>query len=791
MVQNGEGLGDASAMQGRSPDLGLAILILAAAAGPALAQESAREPQTVVVTAPLPDGQSDLANVPGEVETVTMSDFSRDRHDGIVSDAVARALSSVGIVDEAGSPFQPDFVYRGFEASPVSGAAEGLAVYQDGTRLNEAFGDNVDWDLVPEFAVARVTLESDNPAFGLNALGGAVSLEMTGGFDFAGVDAELSGGSYGDRAAHAEFGRRFGRLGAYLALGATDDDGFRADSPARLRQAYGDLAYEAGGLTLHLSATGALNVVAAAGPTPVELLARDRRAVFTEPQSQSDGAGLVQLRGSYDALGPTLSFNLYYRRFDQSLIDGNTTDVVPCSNNGGWLCLGGGDLFPTDALYATTGGAVAASALPAGAVPGEIDHTKTRSDSAGLALQSGFDRPLMDFANRLVIGGALDAGWTDYAARGVLGALGADLRVAPSAIVIDQALSPTAEPPLEAPVALGAQNLYGDLYAVDALTLAPALTLTLSGRLNTAAIRMEDRIGTSLDGRHAFARFDPGIGLDFRPADGVTLYGGYSEADRAPTPGELSCADPRAPCLLGAFLVSDPPLKEVVARDFEFGLRGHAAPAWLPGTFTWSLGAYRTDARRDILLVATAINGFGYFQNAGTTRHQGLDLHGDYRDEGWRVTLGYSYLDAEFRNAETIASNSPYADAQGFIHVRPGDRLPQNPAHRLTLSLERALTDDVRAGLDLKAQSASYLAGDDSNQAAKLPGYAVVGLHGDYALGSNLVLFASIENLLDRHYAVYGSFAALDNLPIALSDPRSESPAPGRLFYAGLRVAVP
>jgi hypothetical protein len=43
----------------------------------------------------------------------------------------------------------------------------------------------------------------------------------------------------------------------------------------------------------------------------------------------------------------------------------------------------------------------------------------------------------------------------------------------------------------------------------------------------------------------------------------------------------------------------------------------------VPGQFLWNLGAYRPDSADDILLLGTQINGFGYFDNAGTTRRQG------------------------------------------------------------------------------------------------------------------------------------------------------------------------
>ncbi|MEJ0008324.1 MAG: Plug domain-containing protein [Steroidobacteraceae bacterium] len=112
---------------------------------------------------------------------------------------------------------QPDILYRGFEASPVLGTPEGLAVYQNGVRINEAFGDTVNWDLFPDIAIDRVQLVSSSPVYGRNALGGAVSVTMKNGFTYQGGDLELSGGSYDQRSVTAQYGVNAGVLGFYVA----------------------------------------------------------------------------------------------------------------------------------------------------------------------------------------------------------------------------------------------------------------------------------------------------------------------------------------------------------------------------------------------------------------------------------------------------------------------------------------------------------------------------------------------------------------------------------------------
>ena len=751
--------------------------------------------ETVVVTAnaPLPGSNLDPDKLAGEFETLSIPDVTRDKPNDVLPNAVATRLASVSLSDEQGSQFQPDFDYRGFDASPISGVAEGIAVYQDGVRLNESFGDNVNWELIPEFAVRQFTLQSNNPVFGLNTMGGAVTLEMKNGLNSDGTDGELSGGSFANITGHAEYATRAGALGLYLGVGGIHDDGFRYRSPTNIGQAYGDLAYENGTLTLHLTASGALDRIAAVGPTPVELLAADPRSVFTFPQSIRNEMELVQLHGTVRASSAlTLSFSTYYRHFQQHLVDGNTTDVTPCENDPSQLCLEGNGIFPDDALYDSAGNPVPASVLPGNATPGETDFTHTDTHTLGAAAQITWSAPFFGHGNRFVLGASIDRGETDYSAFGELGVLLDNLQVVGVGVTIDQSRSPTASPPIEAPVNIGAQNTLGGIYAIDVFDIAPSLFLTVSGRFNSTDIRLRDRLGGSLSGKHSFSRFNPGTGLAYKFTHSLTGYIGYSESNRAPTAGELSCADPTSPCLLDAFLVSDPPLKQVVSHTLEAGLRGHFQAFALPGTFLWNASFYRTDADNDILLLATDINGFGFFQNAGTTRHQGVDLHLDYRDTDWRIAASYSYLDATFRNALALSSNSPAADADGLIHVTLGDHIPMNPANRLTISADYVLMSEWTVGADVRLQSGEYLVGDESNQEPKLAGFATVNLRSAYEWNAKLTLFADVQNLFDTRYYTYGSFTSLDGLPprFDLTNPRTYSPAPGRLFFVGLRQSL-
>ena len=745
----------------------------------------------VVGTAPLAGSGIDIDKVPGHVQMVSAADLSRDGGSNTLAAAAALRLSSVNLNNELGSSYQPDFGFRGFEASPVSGVAQGLAVYQSGARINEAFGDTVNWDLVPQFAVSRLTVQSNNPVFGLNALGGAVTLEMKTGFNFRAADAQLLGGSFGTLTGYGEYGGRVGNLGVYVALGGLQDGGFRYQSPSTIRQAYADGGFEDARTTLHLSVAVADTNLRAVGPTPVEMLAQNARAVFTYPQAMHNEAQLIQLsatRQLRDAL--LLSGNAYVRHFRQHLVDGNTTEAHACGNDAPFFCLEGTGNYPGDALHDAHGSLVPTSVLAPGATPGQLDVTSTDTGTGGAALQVTRKLPAFDHGNHLVIGAAVDRSATDYGARGELGTLGPDLAVVSAGVVIDQALSSTARPPIESPVSLHSIATYYGIYVSDAFDVTPRLTWSVSGRQNTARLSLRDQLGTTLNGEHRYSRFNPGMGVTYKLGETLTAYAGYSEANRAPTAGELSCANPASPCVLGAFLVSDPELRQVVARTYEAGLRGQVSGPGESAGWKWNLGVFRTDSTDDIMRLASPINGFGYYSNVGTTRRQGVETGVALHATRWDVSVNYSLVDGTFRESLSLMSNSPAADASRTLLVRPGDHLPLTPLHRVTLQVEYAPLPRWTSGSDVRHVSRQYLVGDESNQESPLAAFTTVDLHSSLQISKSIRLFAVVDNLFDRTYYTYGAFTRLDGLPpnLDLTDPRSLSPAPGRTFFAGVRV---
>jgi len=728
-------------------------------------------PVEVIGQTPLPGSEIARDKTPANVRTLGASDFDTSKAASI-PEALLIAVPSVHLNDAAGNPFQPDLQYRGFAASPVLGTPQGLAVYQNGVRVNEVFGDTVNWDLIPEKAIERASLVSGNPVFGLNALGGALSLAMKSGFTFQGAEGELRGGFFGRRAGAVQVGAERGAFAGYLAADAINDDGWRDRSPSRLRRLYFDVGARTEASEFHVAFTGASNAFGAVAATPIELLDRRWQNVFTTPQtSRNDLAMLTASADTRISDALSLQSNLYVRSFRQRHVDGNTAEFANCAP---FLCLDG-------AILTDTGGAPI-PALPAGAIPGSLDRTSTSALSFGGAMQASMSGQLLGRDNRVVFGTSVDRGNARFGASSEVGTIGSDLFVTGTGVVVAAPASGIA------PVDLATTTTYTGLYVTDTLDVTAALSVTAGGRFNVAQIRLDDALGTSLDGNHRFSRLNPVIGASYKLVHGLVAYAGYSEANRAPTPTELGCADPARPCLLDNFLTADPALKQVVARTIEAGLRRDAdAVRRLSGT----LGLFRTDTADDIINVASAIPGRGFFQNAGTTRRQGLEASVSYRAAPWLVSAGYSLVDATFRESLSLSSPNNPAAINGLIAVAPRNRIPLVPRHRFKTTVEYAASEQWTVAADLIAIGSQYLQGDASNQNPQIPAYWTVNLRTTYRVSPSVELFGLLQNAFNRRYYTYGTFFDPALIPaLGLSDHRTLVPGAPLAVYAGVRARL-
>lgn len=729
------------------------------------------------------NGGIDADKVPANVHGFSGVDLSRNGTPSL-TDTLEHNLGSVSINDVQGSVAQPDVAYRGFAASPVLGTPQGLAVYQNGVRINEAFGDAVNWDMVPDFAVNHVSLVSANPIFGLNALGGALALEMKNGFNTpSGGEARVSGGSFGRTDGVVEAAARLGKLASYIGGRGFFEEGWRDHSPVSIYQLYADLGGEGENASAHVTFSGASGLINAIGPTPAELLARSNSAVYTSPQSTRNDLAFLTLTGSYrPSADIAFDADAYYRHFRQRIANGNTSAVQVCGApvGPGTLCFND----PTTILF-DRGGQPIPNILN-GATPGQLDRTATDTDSVGGAAQMTAKTAVLERPNHFVAGASLDHGAVDFRAQSELGIIASSLLVNGTGFTMDQPAGDLA------PVKLAATNNYYGVYAADTLDVTSRLAVTLGGRFNLATIRLDDRAGGLLSGVHRYSRFNPASGATYKLLPILTAYAGYSETNRAPTAAELGCSDPTHPCIIDNFVVSDPPLKQVVAHTYEAGMRGTFAMLPGEGNLAWNLGLFRTDSDNDIFNVPSTLSGFGSFRNAGKTRRQGIEAGTSYRSEHWLAHLDYTFLDARFRTPLSLSSPSnPFADGNGTIMVKPGDRLPSLPSHRLKLGIDYAVTEEWAIGGDLIAQSGQYLRGDELNQNPKIPGYHVINLRSSYALTEHIAIFGVVQNLFGEKYTTFGTFFDPTKIPsLGLTNPRSLTPGAPRAFFVGVRASL-
>jgi iron complex outermembrane receptor protein len=765
----------------------------------------------VVSVSPVPGAEIDRDKVPSNVQTVGAADLDHAKSTSLL-DGMVQYIPFVSLSDQSGNAFQRSLDYRGFTASPVPGTVQGLAVYQNGTRINEAFGDVVNWDLIPEMAIARMTLMPNNPLFGLNAIGGALSIDMKNGFNYDGTEAEIRGGSYGRVAAGAQSGYQNDNTSAYVAADTIYDKGWRDfSSSSQVRRMYADVGARGDQAEFHVSFTGADNMLGAAAATPVELLNQRWSSVFTFPQTTHLQLAFLQANAKWT---PTDTFsvaaNTYFRAYRSAHVDGNNSSAQPCDpaidpTLGGQLCIGdGGTVLNQNMATLNT--------LPANSAIGEIDRNWTSSNSYGGSVQATSTSQLFGHDNHFVVGTSIDHGQTQFRTSAELGTVDQTFFVTGTGVFIDQ---PAAD---DTPVNLAATNTYLGVYATNTFDITSQLSLTAGGRFNYAQINLQDETGTNplLTSRNQFQRFNPVVGLTYKITPNVTAYAGYSEANRAPTPLELGCSDPAIPCQIDNFLIADPPLKQVVSHTIEGGLRGEfsggaAAAESIPlkapakvvengWRLRWGVSLFRTENIDDIINVASsAVQGFGFFQNAGTTLRQGVEAKVDLSWNRWTTYANYTFVDATYQSFLTLNSpDNPAADpATGAINVIPGDHIPGIPANRFKIGGEYLITDAWKLGGDLNVFGSQYLIHDDSNLNPKVPAYWVVNMHTSYKVTKNVEIFGLVQNLFNQHYYSAGTFfnaGGFSNSTLGgpnlftFNDPRTFLPGRPLAVYAGLRA---
>jgi outer membrane receptor protein involved in Fe transport len=688
-----------------------------------------------------------------------------------IADYMNNNLTGVSINETQNNPYQPDILFRGFTASPLLGTPQGLSVFQDGVRINEPFGDAVNWDLIPMNAIAGMNLmPGSNPVFGLNTLGGALSITTKNGRTHQGGGIETSYGSWDRKTAAGEFGgvSKDGSVDYFIAGNYFDEDGWRDASPSKVKQIFSKLGWQNETSRLELSYTGADNNMIGNGLVQEELIADfGRKAINTSPDQTENTLSFFNLNGSHFINEATqLTANTYYRKSKRNTLNGDVNDDFNED----------GDFDPdNDNLAAYLDEECDDDGEFTEGCSGALNRSSTKQKGYGFNAQLAFNQPILNKQNQFIVGGGYDESKVKFAQSTEMGLLNTA-----------RGVDGIGEFDLDARVNMqGKTKTYG-LFATDTLSLNNYVHLTVSGRYNHTNVNNLDNIrplgsylggnlnaDQSLTGNHSFERFNPAVGLSFTPTKDLTVYGAYNEGMRAPTSMELGCANRLVPCKLPNAMAGDPPLEKVVAKTFEAGMRGN-----LSQDVKWSAALYRTENHNDIQFISTTatVANMGYFDNVGKTRRQGLDaaLAGSVGKLSWNA--GYSYLKATYQSVDPdvkwMAEGNSEADEDGLIQVNKGDRLANLPSHAFKLRMQYAMTPNWTVGTNVNAFSDVYVRGNENNahqpnyepdddqyvqSNGKVAGYTVVNLDTRYKLSnSGWQLFAKVNNIFDKKYATGG-----------------------------------
>ncbi|HTS28843.1 MAG TPA: TonB-dependent receptor [Bryobacteraceae bacterium] len=752
----------------------------------ALGMESAKV--DVVAATPLAGSGLSALEIPAPVQSATARDLNNSGSLEL-SDFLNRRLNGVNINENQENPFQPDLNYRGYTASPLLGTPEGISVYMDGVRQNQPFGDVVSWDLIPRIAISDVTLvPGSNPLFGLNSLGGAVSIETKDGRSKPGTSISVYGGSFGRRAVEFEHGGSTSKgLNWYVAGNLLHDDGWRIRSPSDVRQTFGKLGWQGAKTIVSISFAYADNYLTGNGLQEQRFLARNYASGYTYGDTTTNRSPFVNLSVRHAASGAlTFSGNAYFRYIRADSVNPNlNTDSLdesvyqPTAADQAALAAAGYTGFPTSGANASNTPFPYWRCIAQGlqfAEPIEkcdaiIIRSFTKQNNYGISGQLTWSATRGGRRNQFTVGAAWDRSSLTFQQAAQFGYINPDYTITPINSYEDGSTNSNGTP-VDTRVNLHGLPQTWSIYATDTWSIGNTWSFTVSGRYNRAAIDNRDRIDPgggpgSLDGQYVFDRLDPSAGVTFSPTHFVNLYASYAESSRAPTSIELGCADPDNPCNLPNALAGDPPLKQVVTRTFEAGVRSGQGESHL----NWSAGWFRATNDNDLLFVTSNVTGNGYFKNFGQTLRQGAEAHLSGRID--RVTLGgnYTFLRATYESPETLdgSSNSTNDSAlagspgmDGVIQIQPGDRIPLIPQHMFKAFADAQITRKFSADLDFIAVSSSYARGNENNQSrpdgiyylgpGTSPGYGVLNLGARYQLQKRVQLFAQINNLLDHHY---------------------------------------
>lgn len=715
----------------------IAMVVAAICAAPhlAMAENKAEVLETgtieVVSTTPLPSVGATIDQVPSNVQAASAKAIG-EQHSLEMTEYMNANLGSVTITEGQSNVYMPDVNFRGFTATPLMGAPVGMSVFMDGVRINEPFGDGVNWGAIPYSAISSINLiPGSNPVFGLNTLGGALSIHTKSGAQYPGFAMEATAGSWGRKGFNFEYGGEQDELDWFFTGNFVDETGWREHSFSNVNQIFGKVGWQNDTTDFDLSIAGSDNRLEGVQAVPRSWGVTEEEG-YTFPDRNDSSVTLVNLEGSHFLSDTKLiAGNFYVRRSRIHNFASNVND----------------DFDPLD---------------PANENQGFNERSTTDQQGYGFTLQFSDSAPLWSLPNQYTVGFSFDGGKSNYKS------------FEQEVDEFEQDRSADSDEDFEMETDVVGRNQYYGLYFTDTLSLNDKLHLTAAGRYNYIKVKIRDNMEpdggtgkfvtgtTSEEVEHHFNRFNPAVGLNYNPSQSLMFFGGYNEGMRAPTPIELACADPEVPCRLPTDFLADPPLDPVVAKTWEGGVRGRLGANW-----HWNATGFYSTLHDDIQFVSagTTSTNLGYFQNIGKTRRKGVELGLQGKLDKLTLAANYTFLRATFESEVEFASpfNSSAVDTDGdgegdTITARAGDRMPGLPDHALKLRAAYEFTPDFTVGVNMMSFSGVYARGDENNddENGKVAGYTIFNMDANYRINGNWSAFAKVNNLFDKEYASLG-----------------------------------
>lgn len=751
----------------------------------------------VIGITPLPGLNVPPEQVPLNVQSAQADDVEQI-HGQSLTELLQRNFQGVNVTQSQGNPWQGNLFFHGFTLSPLLGSPSGLSIYLDGVRQNEPFAGTMNWEAIPDFAIRNVELVPDSsPLYGLNTLGGALLLTTKNGFADPGGSLNVSGGSWGRIQTDADFGVHGKTLGLYAGIGNSYESGWREYSPSRVQQAFLRVDWQPDETTsIALSYTGAHAKLYGTQALPIEWASQPEVA-FTWPDFFINNLSQFNLQGSRQLDQDwALQANAYLRTSQSRSFNSNTNDFDgydPGADDP--LGYAADGPFNPDSLgryfysgltpaYDPRNPAATINNVVASNVLGNV-----YARGFGGSVQAVGDGSLAGHAQQFTVGVSLDVGDSVFNQSGQPAFFPYEVASRGDAL----GLQPFALDPM---TYAGSNTRSYGVYFMDVVALTDSVHMSAGGRYNHSRLSVSDLSGTAPDinGRQSFSRFNPSLGFTWTVSKDFGAYVNYDEGMRTPTPIEVECANPDAPCALPNDFTGDPPLQPVVVHTLSGGLRGTV----VGGRLRWNISPYQSQVDNDILTIFTGGSSQGYFANVPKTLRRGVDLGLGGQLDRFEWQANYSHVAATYDAAfEELAEDNSSADGGGVILVRKGNHMPGVPRNVFTFATEYHFSGTWSFGGNVRAYSSQYAVGDENNQDrhGAVPGYATFDLDLHYQPTRALSFFGEISNVFDQHYFISGALSnnvfntpnRLINIGGAGASTLFVAPGAPRGYFVGLR----